>query len=113
MEENNCNDDLLVYYSELVNFAVEYRLLIGNNKLYGQGFQKGNKLINLDLNFINDLIKLSHQEFFCIDIGYIIDKKEWAVVEINPPFALDDYGIKLNDYMDYFFDFWNLKIKIG
>lgn len=108
IKEKNCK----IYVSEIVNFSVEYRLLIGNNKLYGIGFQKGNKLIDINYEFINQLLKLTKNKFFCIDIGYIIEKKEWAIVEVNPPFALDDYDIPLENYMNFTISFWEMVNEI-
>ncbi len=52
-------------------------------------------------NFINELIKTTEDDFRCIDIGYLSETNEWVVVEINPPFSLDDYKINLTDYMNF------------
>ena len=99
-------DDTDFYISNVVEFATEYRIFIGNNHIYGVGHQKGNNMMQPDYNFIINLTKMTNGKFYCIDIGYIKDKNKWAVVEVNPPFALDDYGILIDDYMLYTIDFW-------
>ncbi|XWV26039.1 hypothetical protein QJ857_gp1041 [Tupanvirus soda lake] len=98
--------DMEVYISDIVNFVVEYRLLIGNRKIYGIGYQQGNKNISVDKVFLDEVINLCGYDFYCIDIGYLENIKEWAIVEVNPPFSLDDYDIPLNNYMEYAIDFW-------
>lgn len=98
--------DLELYVSEIVGFYVEYRLLIGNNKIYGTGFQQGNNKIDPDIDFIKNILELCGDHFYCIDIGYLGAKKGWAIVEVNPPFSLDDYNIPLDNYMEYCIDFW-------
>lgn len=104
---NNINPSNLEFYiSEVVEFVVEYRLLIGNGKIYGTGFQKGNPKIKPDKKFIDEIIKTSENKFYCTDIGYEPNRNEWLVVEINPPFALDDYDIPITNYITYAIDFW-------
>jgi hypothetical protein len=91
-----------VYTSKIIKFTSEYRLLIGNNKLYGYGHMCGDyKKFDID---INKLIELTNDKFRCIDIGF--DKKinKWIIVEINPPFSLDDCDIPFDSYMTFCID---------
>ncbi|XWV24797.1 hypothetical protein QJ856_gp0986 [Tupanvirus deep ocean] len=113
-EENNLwliNDiipytDMELYVSNVVKFIVEYRLLIGNGKLYGKGYQQGNKFVNLDDKFTKEIIGLCGNNFYCMDVGLLSDINEWAIVEVNPPFSLDDYDIPLDNYIEYAIEFW-------
>ena len=108
--------DLLLYLTEVVKFDVEYRLLVGNSRIYGIGHQKGSKSITIssDHPFIKDILTTAGMRFLCIDIGYISECKdckdseckEWAIVEINPPFSLDDFDIPVQIYVQYGLDFW-------
>lgn len=98
------NDNDKIYVSEKVIFLSEYRLLIGNNKLYGFGFMQGLypdiKVSSIN-KFIDEIISKTDCRYLCIDIGYIKEIKKWAIVELNPPFSLDDYNIPLNDYINF------------
>ena len=57
--------------------------------------------------FTNNLIKECGSDFFAIDIGYVKDKQKWCIVEINPCFSLDDFGVDIKSYMMFTFDFYN------
>jgi len=90
-----------------VDFKVEYRLFIGNHQLYGIGFQKGDKNISNYNDFIKQILEIS-DGFYAIDIGY---DNDWSIVEINPPFSLDDYGISMHNYVRYAIDFYKKSIE--
>lgn len=96
----------LVYESNKITFLCEYRLLIGNNKLYGFGFIQGlyPNIKSSSINIINDIINITNERYLCIDIGYIKEYNKWGIVEINPPFSLDDHKILLDDYMSFCID---------
>jgi hypothetical protein len=97
-------NDTLYYVSNYVIFISEYRLLIGNNTIYGVGHQKDKK-IDIDNKFIDDILKtVLPNDFMCIDVGFIKNQNEWAIVEVNPPFSLDDYGIDIDSYMQFCID---------
>ena len=98
------NDDDLVYTSPIHNIVSEYRLLIGRGKLYGKGKICGIQMDDiLPIKMINELCDLT-AEYRCIDIGYSQTIKNWMVIEINPPFSLDDHEIPFNDYMNFCID---------
>ncbi len=99
----NLQSKQMVYITEVVDFICEYRLLIGGNKIYGIGYQRGKKM-TIPQDFIKELIQISKGRFFCIDCGYITSKSEWAVIEINPPYSLDQFDIPLNDYISFCVD---------
>lgn len=95
------DDKEIVYACDVVNFLSESRLLIGNGKLYGYGHICKTK----DYSFmssmnINHIIELSKGSFRCIDVG-LTKEKGWVIIEINPPFSLDDYEIPLDMYMNF------------
>lgn len=109
------NLDQLVYSCEPIEILSEVRLLIGNNKLYGHGH------INRNINdsyltehysngtkFIDELIDITGEKFRCIDIGFIYLASEsisrWSIIEINPPFSLDDYQIPFDNYINFCID---------
>jgi hypothetical protein len=62
-----------------------------------------------DTQFINDLINLTGEKFRCIDICLIKQNNQlkWGIVEINPPFSLDDYEILFENYIDFCIDSCN------
>ena len=102
------NDE--IYVCEKITFLCEYRLLVGHNKIYGFGFMQGLypdiKLESI-LNFVNDVVSKTDNRYLCIDIGYIKEIKKWSIVELNPPFSLDDYNIPLKDYINFCIDSCN------
>ena len=100
-ERDVCDDVCDVYVCDVVEFLSENRLLIGNGKLYGYGHICKTK----DFSFlskidINKLIEISGDNFRCIDVG-LTKSGEWIIVEVNPPFSLDDYEIPLDMYMNF------------
>lgn len=100
-------DNTEIYVTDPIKILCEVRLLIGNNKLYGYGYistKKDNSYLKSDL--INDLIKITNNKFRCIDIGLSIinNKKKWIVIEINPPFSLNNYDIDIKSYIDFCID---------
>ena len=97
--------DLELYISDVVKFNVEYRLFIGNGRLYATAYQKGVNSIKVDNDFVKELLSVCGKKFYCIDVGYI-KTVGWAIVEVNPPFALDDYDIETETYVQYGVDFW-------
>jgi hypothetical protein len=102
------DSEIECYTSDIVKFASEYRLLIGNGKLYGIGNLFGENLDGIDDNAFTiikeRLVLLTGDKFRCVDIGFVPNKCKWLVVEINPPFSLDDHGIPLNMYMEFCID---------
>lgn len=105
----NDNDDLpdkhdVVYYSQIITFMSEYRILVGNGKVYGIGFMQGYDDVYPDENIINQIVELTKDNYRCVDVG--LDKKtmKWLVVEINPPYSLDQYTISLDNYMNFVVD---------
>ena len=96
--------DMDVYKSEIINIIAEYRLLIGNGKIYGSAHMKGIIIENY-LNIINvsKLIELTGLKFRCVDVGFISTDK-WLVVEVNPMYSLDDYNMNIINYMNFCID---------
>lgn len=96
-----------IYTSNVINIIGEYRLLIGNSKLYGSSYMKGsydeNYLEKMDINKIIDLVGNS---FLCVDIG-LLNNGNYIVVEINPPYSLDDYDIEFEQYINFCIDSCN------
>lgn len=100
----------LVYNCEAMKVISEYRLLIGGRRLYGKGFVSGVRMDDglLPSSMIGDLVALT-TSFRCVDIGFVklaTGTLRWVVVEVNPPFSLDDHTISLNDYMAFCIDAW-------
>lgn len=99
-----------IYCCDPIVFLSEVRLLIGNNKLYGHGHICKNKIDNYlnDTEFIDGIISLTNGKYLCIDIGYTFNEKlkifQWIIIEINPPFSLDDHEIPFNNYINFCID---------
>jgi hypothetical protein len=103
------DDNLKIYCCKPLIILSEVRLLIGNNKLYGHTYMCKNRIDNYIheiSNLIENIINKSNGGFYCIDIGYIYEnnKFKWIIIEINPPFSLDDYELDINDYMLFCID---------
>lgn len=94
--------NMMVYKSEVISIVAEYRLLIGNGKLYGVGHMKGQK-ININEEYVKRLVELTNEKFRCVDVGFT-NFGTWIVVEINPMYSLDDYGIEIDKYMSFCID---------
>lgn len=95
---------MMVYKSNVINIMAEYRLLMGNGKLYGHSYMKGCQIDNyLNKIDINKLIGLTGDKFRCIDVGFT-DETSWLIVEINPMYSLDSYNIDIKDYMEFCID---------
>jgi len=99
----------LVYNCEAMKIISEYRLLIGERRLYGKGFVSGARMDDLlPSGMIGELVALT-ASFRCVDIGFVklaAGTLRWVVIEINPPFSLDDHAIPLDDYMKFCIDAW-------
>ena len=101
------DDDLEIYVIDPIKIISEVRLLIGNNKLYGHGFiSSQNDISYLTSNIIKNLIVFTGEKFRCIDIGLveINNTKKWIVIEVNPPFSLNNYDIDLDNYFNFCID---------
>lgn len=101
LSETESKENEYVYACEVVEFLSENRLLVGNGKLYGYGHICKKK----DYSFmsqmdINRIIQLTGERYRCIDVG-LTKEKGWVIIEINPPFSLDDYEIPLDMYMNF------------
>ena len=113
-------DNLMIYCCEPMDIIAEVRLLVGNHKIYGYGHMSITIIDNFyqDELFIKKLFECIENDYLCVDIGYIYDKTNnifrWVVIEINPPFSLDDYDISFNQYINFCIDvckYINQKIK--
>jgi hypothetical protein len=94
-----------VYSSPVIDIQGEIRLLIGAGRLYGRGQISIADPPNQDYlahgGFLERLIRTSAGRFLCVDIGWVPELGSWIVVEINPPFSLEDYDIPLVDYLEF------------
>jgi hypothetical protein len=93
------------YVSDCVKFLSEKRVLLGNSKIYAIGHQFGSMDISIDDEFLNKIISLSNNKYYCVDIGYI-QETGWSIVEVNPPFSLDDFDISIDVYVTYARNVW-------
>lgn len=97
--------DTMVYHCQPFTFICEYRVLIGNNKVYGVGHMNKAKYTDGMDKFIESIVPLVSKSYKCVDIAYSIKPvARWVIVEINPPFSLDDYKIDLDSYMNFCLD---------
>ena len=99
-----------VYVCEVVKFACEKRLFVGAGKIYATGHQFGKDDTPLDSAFVDQVAKLSDGKYCAVDIGYLPASSQWVVVEVNPPFALDDWGIATATYLQHGINFWRTEI---
>eukprot|EP00933_Yihiella_yeosuensis_P022913 TRINITY_DN17937_c0_g2_i1.p1 TRINITY_DN17937_c0_g2~~TRINITY_DN17937_c0_g2_i1.p1 ORF type:complete len:308 (+),score=44.27 TRINITY_DN17937_c0_g2_i1:61-984(+) len=63
--------------------------------------------------FIESILENLEGEFMAIDVGLMVKGESavmeegsicWSVVEVNPPFALDDHGLDIESYCQYCID---------
>jgi hypothetical protein len=99
--DNEIEDGEFYCCNEIITFDVEYRLFIGDGKLYAYGCHSGNSEIKLDIDFAKNIAKHIN-DFMVVDIGLYNNK--WIVVEVNPPYSIDDCGIDISTYLDYCID---------
>ena len=101
----------LIYIADVVDFLSEFRLFIGNGKVYGIGDTDDQEHAVYEhynpppKDFIENLLKKLDHKFYVIDVG-ILDTNNWAIVEVNPPFAIDSYELPMEQYYKYCCDAW-------
>ena len=109
-----------VYSTSVIDIQGEIRLLIGDGRLYGRGQISVANPPNHDYlepstntssirgaSFLDKLIMATGDRFLCVDIGWVPELGQWVVVEINPPFSLEDYDIPITDYLTFTEDAFN------
>ena len=101
-------NDMMIYVTDPITILFEARLLIGRNKLYGSSMMNTSPSLRknipnyLESEFVKNLINIT-SDFRCIDIG-MNNMNELFVIEINPPFSLDNYNIDMKSYIDFCID---------
>jgi hypothetical protein len=115
LEDNNIDENSKVYMSSLVNFVNEFRLFIGNGKIYGMVESTDLliepnkvKIMEPPVEFIEQILQLNNYKYCVIDIGFIENSNTcgWAIVEVNPAFALTSYNWSIEKYYEYCKDAW-------
>lgn len=89
-----------VYVADVVDFDDEWRLLVGRRKVWAAVHQRGAGDSPPPESFTKQVCAKTGTMFLCVDVGYIRGKG-WAVVDVSPPFALDDYDMDVAAYWDY------------
>jgi hypothetical protein len=116
--------DKILYTSSIIKLKNEYRLFIGDKKLYGVANSseyvmdfldlemKYTKYFNISppLEFIDGILAANTIGFCIVDIGLTSDGT-WVVVEVNPPFSISSYDFPINEYFDYCSDAWQYVVK--
>ena len=116
LSELNFKENDYLYICTIVEFVNEFRLFIGNNKIYGV-VESTDILINSKKSvsikppeeFLDKILQLNTFNFCVIDIGIINfnGSHEWSIVEVNPPFALSSYEWPIDSYYKYCKDAFN------
>jgi len=93
----------VVYSCPVIDIQGEMRILIGSSKVYGIGQISIESPPNQDykVDLIDELIRCVGDRFLCVDIGWVPEINSWVVIEINPPFSLENYDIPLVDYLEF------------
>jgi len=109
---------LQVYAAAPVHFQAEFRLFVGGGRMYC-GAKNESYLIRRDADveakdlappedFMRKVVEACPSDvFWVVDVGFMVQptgSAVWAVVEVNPPFSLDDHGLPIKPYMDYCID---------
>jgi len=117
--ETFLNHDQQIYLSNLVELKNEYRLLIGDNKLYGMSnaSEYVASFLSIDTDyvkyfntsppadFIDEILGLNTIGFCVVDVALKSDQT-WIVVEVNPPFSISSYDLPIKQYFDYCHAAW-------
>ena len=116
LAELNFTKEDFLYVSTIVEFINEFRLFMGNGKIYGI-VESTNMLINSKKcvnkkppqDFLDKVLELNTFNFCVIDVGIINlnGTHVWSIVEVNPPFALSSYEWPIEDYYKYCKDAFN------
>ena len=116
LSELNFKENDYLYICTIVEFVNEFRLFIGNNKIYGV-VESTDILINSKKSvsikppedFLYKILQLNTFNFCVIDIGIINfnGSHVWSIVEVNPPFALSSYKWPIDNYYKYCKDAFN------
>lgn len=121
-------EDILVYCSEILDFHAEFRVYIGDGTVRGiceytdQLFKVNDDMTMETLDgayeafvqynrsrhdgslpppeFVQRIVELNVYKFVVVDVGVLPDKT-WAVVEVNPPFSIANYGLSPRVFLDY------------
>ena len=110
LTELNFIDDDYFYVCDIVEFINEYRLFIGNSKIYGIVEStdilidsKKAVYINPPKEFLDKILELNTFNFCVIDVGIINLNGEhvWSIVEVNPPFSISSYDWNIDSYFNY------------
>eukprot|EP01083_Nonionella_stella_P205478 748215_1 len=112
------NDDMrpwdYVYCCELVQFVNEYRLFICNHTLFAMQESShyilpSNTIQTKDppRDLIAQILNMNPFSHCVIDVG-MLDNGQWALVEVNPLFALSSYGLNVAKYFDYCISAWTM-----
>lgn len=119
---HNIKPEIPVYISEPMNFVNEYRIFLGNEKIYGitnsssyiHSFENKHYFdIPPPIEFLQQIQKLNNFGYCVVDIGLCIKTNKWCVVEVNPPFSISSYDYPINDYIKYSIDAWSfIKSKL-
>ena len=116
LSELNFTQEDYLYVCAIVEFINEFRLFIGNGKIYGI-VESTDILINSKKSvsikppqeFLDKVLKLNTFDFCVIDVGIInfCGTHVWSIVEVNPPFALSSYDWPIESYYNYCKDAFN------
>ena len=116
LSELNFTQENLLYVCAVVEFINEFRIFIGNGKIYGI-VESTDILINSKKSisikppqdFLDKVLQLNTFNFCVIDVGIINfnGSHVWSIVEVNPPFALSSYDWPIDSYYKYCKDAFN------
>jgi len=122
--DDHLQTNTLVYYSPVVKFLNEFRVFIGNNKIYAvvesTKFVLNNNDISKEVSskppkeFLNQILTQNNLGYCVVDIALkevAQNKPEWCVVEVNPPYAISGYGLEIETYIQYNQDTWEYLLK--
>ena len=102
------------YLCEYMRFITEYRILVYRGRMFAyseysipDGYYKGptefGKIhIPFPYEYVRVLLTSRPELSYIIDIGYCPDKRDWVIVELNPPFSFSYYHIPPRVALDYY-----------
>ena len=120
LSELNFKENDYLYVCAVVEFINEFRLFIGNGKIYGivdstDILINSKKYVSIKppQDFLDKVLQLNTFNFCVIDVGIInfSGSHVWSIVEVNPPFALSSYDWPIDSYYKYCKDAFNFLKK--
>jgi hypothetical protein len=96
---DKCNDDTVVWTSEILDFETEYRVFVSNGVIYGMKHYQGDYARIVDIEIVKKMVAAYKNcpSAYTLDVGLTMTN-ETVLVEVNDMWAIGSYGLEGRDY---------------